>query len=64
MGSGMSAAWCGLSAFGSVGVGPRLWLGLGRRHLHDLVRLPEYGLMARLPSLPVSGVLVVGNRIL
>lgn len=64
MGSGMSAAWCGASAFGSVGVGPRLWLGLGRRYTHDLVRLPEYGLMVRLPSLPVSGVLVVGNRIL
>ena len=31
-GSGMSAAWCGESASGSVGVGPRLWLGLGRRH--------------------------------
>lgn len=31
-GSGMSAAWCGESASGSVGVGPRLWLGPGRRH--------------------------------
>lgn len=33
-GSGMSAAWYGESASGSVGVGPRLWPGLGRRHPH------------------------------
>ena len=31
---GMSAAWYGESASGSVGVGPRLWLGPGRRHPH------------------------------